>query len=109
MFGSLQPDQKGPPMSSTMYPETYPETDRFPLDPATTHTPGARIRPFGLSVARWDPLARFDGDQVSVDPNTQIGMVGDQPLHEVITAGTTCQVNSDGKDVITLDYPVDDK
>lgn len=53
--------------------------------------------------------ARFDRDKVSVDPETQIGMFGDQPLREVITAGTTCQVNSDGQTVITLDYPVDDR
>jgi hypothetical protein len=74
-------------MTNTM----SPETDRFAPAPPT---PREGIRPFGLSVARWDPLARFDRDQVSIDSETQIGMVGDRPLRE---------------DVITLDYPVDDK
>jgi hypothetical protein len=87
-----------------------PEAERFPLAPPIGVSGGVGVRPFGLSVARWDAYARFDRDKVRVDPDTQIGMVGHLPLREVMGELTTiCQMESDGQTVISLDYPLDDE
>jgi len=85
------------------------ETERVPLGEPVAPGTANVVRPFGLSVTRWDRTAKFERERIHLDPDTQIGMVGGRPLHTVITAGsTTCQINSDGQTVITLDYPVDD-
>jgi hypothetical protein len=85
------------------------ETERIPLGEVVGSSTADVVRPFGLSVTRWDRAAKFERERIHLDPDTQLGMVGERPLHTVITAGTTtCQINSDGQTVITLDYPVDD-
>lgn len=62
-----------------------PAAERFPLSPPTSPAADTAVAPFGLSLARWDPNARVDRDQVHLDPDTQVGMVGDRPLRTVIT------------------------
>lgn len=85
------------------------DTERFPLGEVLDASAKPMVRPFGLSVARWDVNARFEREQIHLDPDTQIGMFGELPIHTIITAATTCQQESDGQTPISLDYPVDDK
>lgn len=85
------------------------DTERFPLGEVLDTGAEPSVRPFGLSVARWDANVKFERELIHLDPDTQIGMFGDRPLHTITSGGTTCQIESDGRDAIALDYPVDDK
>ena len=46
---------------------------------------------------------------VILDPDTQLGYFGGRPVRHLATAATRCQVESDGKTVISLDWMDDDK
>jgi hypothetical protein len=85
------------------------DTERFPLGEVLGACTESAVRPFGLSVARWDVNAKVERELIHLDPDTQLGMFGEQPIHTIITAATTCQQESDGQTPISLDYPVDDK
>ncbi|WP_405056928.1 hypothetical protein OG474_29845 [Kribbella sp. NBC_01505] len=85
------------------------DTERVPMGPA--HGTGASevSKAFGILAARWQPDFRNDRDAVTLDPDTQIGYVGERPVKNLITAATTCSSESDGKTAISLDWYTDDK
>lgn len=84
-------------------------TERSPLGEPLGKSDGSAVRPFGVSVARWEPNLKHEREEVVLDPDSQIGYVGDQPVRELITAATTSQFESDGQTPISLDWGQDDK
>ncbi|MFC0626394.1 hypothetical protein [Kribbella deserti] len=84
------------------------DTERAPLGRPSEFVGQAAVRPFGLSVARWEPGSKHERELVNLDPDSQIGYVGDRPLRELISAGTRSQFESDGQTPISLDYGEDD-
>jgi hypothetical protein len=85
------------------------DTERIPVGRVLAAATSEAVKPFGISVARWQPNFRHDRDAVTLDPDTQIGYVGDRALKELVTAATSCSIESDGKDVLTVDWVTDDK
>jgi putative ATP-grasp target RiPP len=90
------------------------EHDRFPvstLDPAGSQVAEATTRPFGLRFVDYSPgRPRFSRPEVTLCPQRQIGMVAGVPASEVMpTAATMTSYESDGKDVLTVDWMADDK
>ncbi|MFK4085193.1 hypothetical protein ACI2LF_13860 [Kribbella sp. NPDC020789] len=85
------------------------ETERFPVGRVRRAGAGAVVRPFGVSVVRLQAGFRDERAAVVLDPDSQIGYLGDRPLRDLVMSGTTCSVESDGKDVISLDWMTDDK
>lgn len=85
------------------------DTERSPLSEPLGVANVAPVGPFGLSVTRWEPTAKYERELVGLDPDSQVGYVGDRPVRDLITAATTCSYESDGKDAIALDWGVDDK
>ncbi|GAB2665107.1 putative ATP-grasp-modified RiPP [Kribbella swartbergensis] len=93
------------------------DQDRFPvsnLDPADTKSrrkPPIAVRPFGLRFADYSPgRPRFIRPEVTLCPERQIGVVDGQPASQVMPAAATMtSVESDGKDVLTVDWATDDK
>lgn len=85
------------------------DTERTPLSEPIGSAVGDAVRPFGLSVTRWEVGAKHERDKVTLDPDSQIGYIGDRPLRELTTAGSHSSWNSDGQTVITLDWGTDDK
>lgn len=113
-LGSIAPGSQirredAPGMDEHMTVTMDLDTERFPLGDVLDVSAQPAVRPFGLSVARWDVNAKFERELIHLDPDTQIGMFGELPIHTIITAATTCQQESDGQTPISLDYPVDDK
>ncbi|TCC56161.1 hypothetical protein E0H73_33960 [Kribbella pittospori] len=90
------------------------EHDRFPLsalDPGGSRPPQAIGRPFGLRFVVYSPgRPRFTRPEVTLCPQRQIGLVGGVPTSEVMPmAATMTSYESDGKDVLTVDWMTDDK
>lgn len=85
------------------------DTERFPVGRVLRSGTGEAIRPFGVSVARRQPEFKHEGESVTLDPDSQIGYFRGRPLRDLAMSGTTCSVESDGKDVISLDWMTDDK
>ncbi|MFF1819290.1 hypothetical protein ACFVWG_18465 [Kribbella sp. NPDC058245] len=92
-----------------MTPTIDLDAERFPVGSALRPGAGKTLRPFGVSVARPQPHFENQRELVSLDPDSQIGYFGDRPLRDMVMSGTTCSVESDGKDVISLDWMTDDK
>jgi putative ATP-grasp target RiPP len=90
------------------------EHDRFPvsaLDPASISPAESAQRPFGLRFVTYSPgRPRFNRPQVTLCPHRQIGLVGGAPASEVMPmAATMTSYESDGKDVLVVDWMTDDK
>lgn len=92
------------------------EHDRFPvstIDPAGGHAAEvpAAVRPFGLRYVAYSPgRPRFTRPEVRLCPRRQVGLVDGVPASEVMpTAATMTSYESDGKDVLTVDWMTDDK
>jgi hypothetical protein len=85
------------------------DTERTPIGRVLGAGTGAAVKPFGITFARWQPNFRHDRDAVTLDPDSQIGYVGDQPVKEIVSGDTTSQYESDGQTSISLDYGVDDR
>ncbi len=89
------------------------EQDRFPvsaLDPAGNASTQA-VRPLGLQFVAYSPgRPRFNRPQVMLCPHRQVGLVDGMPASEVMPmAATMTSYESDGKDVLTVDWMTDDK
>ncbi|MGW1340931.1 hypothetical protein ACWCOV_07730 [Kribbella sp. NPDC002412] len=69
------------------------------------------MRPFGLQFADYSPgRPRFSRPEVTLCPRRQIGLVTGLPASEVMPmAATMTSFESDGKDVLTVDWATDDK
>jgi putative ATP-grasp target RiPP len=90
------------------------EQDRFPvsaLDPAENRPAATTSRPFGLRFVDYSPgRPRFTRPEVKLCPQAQIGLVDGVPASEALpTAATMTSYESDGKDVLTVDWMTDDK
>jgi putative ATP-grasp target RiPP len=92
------------------------EHDRFPastIDPAGTVSAEAMavVRPFGLRFVTYSPgRPRFNRPEVMLCPHRQVGLVDGVPASEVMpVAATMTSYESDGKDVLTVDWMADDK
>ena len=85
------------------------ETERTPIGRVLGSGTSEAVKPFGITVARWQPNFQHDRDAVTLDPDSQIGYVGDRPVKEIVSGDTTSQYESDGKTAISLDYGVDDR
>ncbi|WP_329483093.1 hypothetical protein OG555_12960 [Kribbella sp. NBC_01484] len=90
------------------------EHDRFPvstLDPAGGSPAEAAVRPFGLRFVDYSPgRPRFTRPGVTLCPQRQVGLVGGAPASEVMPmAATMTSYESDGKDVLAVDWMTDDK
>ncbi|MFC9688885.1 hypothetical protein ACFTSF_10115 [Kribbella sp. NPDC056951] len=85
------------------------DTERFPMGRVLRSESGEATSPFGVSVARWQPDFKHEREAMTLDPDSQIGYFRDRPLRDLVMSGTTCSVESDGKDVISLDWMTDDK
>ena len=91
--------------------------DRFPvssLAPTRSNPPGQPpvvARPFGLRFVDYSPgRPRFSRPEVKLCPQRQIGVVDGQPASQVMPmAASMTSVESDGKDVLTVDWATDDK
>jgi putative ATP-grasp target RiPP len=90
----------------------WQDQDRFPLSSAqATETPDDFVRPFGLRFVDYSPgRPRFSRPEVTLCRERQIGLVDGQVATEVLpVAATMTQTESDGKDVLAVDWMVDDK
>jgi putative ATP-grasp target RiPP len=92
------------------------DRDRFPvsdLDPANGNASErqASIRPFGLRFVDYSPgRPKFVRPEVTLCPRRQIGLVDGVPASQVMPmAATMTSYESDGKDVLTVDWMTDDK
>jgi hypothetical protein len=93
------------------------DQDRFPvssLEPARSNRPERRsvaTQPFGLRFVDRSPgRPRFIRPDVTLCPRRQIGLVARQLASDVMPmAATMTSFESDGKDVLTVDWATDDK
>lgn len=89
--------------------------DRVPasaLDPAgSSHAEQTAPRPFGLRFVDYSPgRPRFTRPQVTLCAQQQVGLVDGVPASQVMPmAASMTQFESDGKDVLTVDWGTDDK
>lgn len=91
--------------------------DRFPVstvDPAGSDRAQREprlVRAFGLRFVDYSPgRPRFTRPEVTLCPRRQIGLVAGRPAGEVMPmAATMTSFESDGKDVLTVDWATDDK
>lgn len=96
------------------------DQDRFPV---STYGPADRIsaaddyetteealRPFGLRFVAYSPgRPRFTRSEVSLCPERQVGVVEGRLASEVMPmAATMTSFESDGKDVLKVDWAKDD-
>lgn len=92
----------------------WQDQDRFPLSSAqvaeTTPT-GEFVRPFGLRFVDYSPgRPRFNRPKVTLCRVRQVGLVDGRVATEVMpVAASMTQTESDGKDVLAVDWSVDDK
>ncbi len=92
----------------------WQELDRFPLSSAQiAGRPDGKAfnRPFGLRFVDYSPgRPRFKRPKVTFCQEQQIALIDGQPAIDVMpVAATMTQTESDGKDVLTVDWAVDDK
>jgi putative ATP-grasp target RiPP len=90
----------------------WQDQDRFPLSSAQAmETTDDFVRPFGLRFVDYSPgRPRFSRPEVTLCRERQIGLVEGQVATEVLpVAATMTQTESDGKDVLAVDWMVDDK
>ncbi|MFI7060324.1 putative ATP-grasp-modified RiPP [Kribbella sp. NPDC050124] len=93
------------------------DRDRFPVSTVDPGGSGAAqpkpsvVRPFGLRFVDYSPgRPRFSRPQVTLCPRRQVGVVDGLPASEVMPmAATMTSFESDGKDVLTVDWATDDK
>jgi putative ATP-grasp target RiPP len=92
------------------------DRDRFPvstLDPAggSLPEPPTAARPFGLRFIDYSPgRPRFTRPEVTLCPQRQVGLVDGLPASQVMPmAASMTSFESDGKDVLTVDWATDDK
>jgi len=91
------------------------DRDRFPasaLDPAgSSHADPPAPRPFGLRFVDYSPgRPRFTRPEVTLCTQQQVGLVDGVPASQVMPmAASMTQFESDGKDVLTVDWGTDDK
>jgi putative ATP-grasp target RiPP len=90
------------------------EHDRFPVstvDPAHSRATELAQRPFGLRFVTYSPgRPRFIRPAVTLCPRRQIGLVDGIAASELMPmAATMTSTESDGKDVLTVDWMTDDK
>lgn len=91
----------------------WQDKDRFPLSSAQVAeiTVDEFVRPFGLRFVDYSPgRPRFSRPNVTLCQERQIGLVDGRVATEVMpVAATMTQTESDGKDVLTVDWMADDK
>lgn len=93
------------------------DRDRFPattIDGAaavTEDTENHSTRPFGLRFVDYSPgRPRFVRPEVTLCPDLQIGLVdGEAAIDVMPVAASMSQFESDGKDVLVVDWGTDDK
>jgi putative ATP-grasp target RiPP len=105
--------------TSTTDPETDPSTDPETepvvlLGSGSVAAPVAApvaVRPFGLRFVDYSPgRPRFTRPQVSLCPDRQVGVVAGELASDLMPmAATMTSVESDGKDVLRVDWVKDDK
>jgi hypothetical protein len=92
----------------------WQEQDRFPLSNAqVAGSPAGNVfdRPFGLRFVDYSPgRPRFNRPKTRLCLKQQIALVDGRPAIDVMpVAASMTQTESDGKDVLTVDWAVDDK
>lgn len=91
----------------------WQDQDRFPLSTAQVAetTTDEFVRPFGLRFVEYSPgRPRFSRPNVTLCRQRQIGLVDGEVAVEVMpVAATMTQTESDGKDVLAVDWMTDDK
>ncbi|WP_433014700.1 hypothetical protein [Kribbella sp. CA-294648] len=91
----------------------WQDQDRFPLSSMQGAETSADefVRPFGLRFVDYSPgRPRFNPPTVTLCRERQVGLVNGQLATEVMpVAATMTQTESDGKDVLTVDWMADDK
>ncbi|GAA1558426.1 hypothetical protein GCM10009789_09820 [Kribbella sancticallisti] len=89
------------------------DQDRFPVSSigAAETKPDEPVRPFGLRFVDYSAgRPRFSRPTVSLCRSRQIGLVDGRVATEVMPmAASMTQTESDGKDVLAVDWCVDDK
>ncbi|ONI67219.1 hypothetical protein BWI15_29130 [Kribbella sp. ALI-6-A] len=91
----------------------WQDEDRFSL--SSTQVPVIAVqefvRPFGLRFVDYSPgRPRFSRPNVTLCRERQIGLVDGRVATEVMpVAATMTHTESDGKDVLTVDWMADDK
>ncbi|MEV8376735.1 hypothetical protein AB0P21_28590 [Kribbella sp. NPDC056861] len=91
----------------------WQDQDRFPLSSAQASEALTEdlVRPFGLRFVDHSPgRPRFTRPRVTLCGERQVGLVDGQLATGVMPlAATMTQTESDGKDVLAVDWMVDDK
>lgn len=91
----------------------WQEQDRFPLSSTQVAdtTTDRFVRPFGLRFVDYSPgRPRFSRPKVTLCRERQVGLVDGQVATEAMpVAASMTQTESDGKDVLAVDWSVDDK
>jgi putative ATP-grasp target RiPP len=91
----------------------WQDRDRFPLSSTQVAeiTADEFVRPFGLRFVDYSPgRPRFSRPRVTLCQERQIGLVDGLVATEVMpVAASMTQTESDGKDVLAVDWSVDDK
>ena len=91
----------------------WQDQDRFPLSSTQVAEIATDefVRPFGLRFVDYSPgRPRFSRPKVTLCRERQIGLVDGRVATEVMpVAASMTQTESDGKDVLTVDWMTDDK
>lgn len=93
----------------------WQDQDRFPLGTRPTQVAEIAadefVRPFGLRFVDYSPgRPRFNRPKVTLCQERQVGLVDGRVATEVMpVAASMTQTESDGKDVLAVDWTVDDK
>lgn len=91
----------------------WQDQDRFPLGTTqVAEIPNEGfVRPFGLRFVDYSPgRPRFSRPKVTLCREQQVGLLDGRVATEVMpVAASMTQTESDGKDVLAVDWSVDDK
>lgn len=91
----------------------WQDKDRFPLSSAQVAEIAGDdfVRPFGLRFVDYSAgRPRFNRPNVTLCRERQVGLVDGRVATEVMpVAASMTQTESDGKDVLTVDWMTDDK